>query len=128
MWAALAMIAAMMASGSVADMKHHRRVLIIAAPTAGDATLAAQRRQLAGWRQGADDRDLSVVEVIGDHVSGATDAAAALRHRYDLPAAHFRAVLIGKDGHVAMREGQPIPADRLEATIDAMPMRRAGLR
>jgi hypothetical protein len=37
-------------------------------------------------------------------------------------------VLVGKDGHAALRRSEPIDASTLVATIDAMPMRRAGQR
>jgi hypothetical protein len=117
-----------MATMSMAEMQHHRRVLIVAAPSAADPALAEQRRELAGWTKAGEDRDVSVVEIVADHVTGASDAAAALRHYYRLPADRFTVVLVGKDGHEADRSPRPYPARALEATIDAMPMRRAGLR
>jgi hypothetical protein len=117
-----------LAAATVASMQHHRRVLIVAASSPADPALAEQRRELAGWHGGAADRDVSVVEVVGGQVTGASDAADALRRRYRLPADRFTAVLIGKDGHEADRSPRPYPARALEATIDAMPMRRAGLR
>ncbi|MBH0619302.1 DUF4174 domain-containing protein, partial [Salmonella enterica] len=116
------------AAPTVAQMRDHRRVLVIAAPSADDPRLRAQRATLASWGRGAADRDVNVVEVVGRMVSGAADGAASLRVRYHLPPTSFAAVLIGKDGHVAYRSAEPIPAERLQGTIDAMPMRRAGQR
>lgn len=113
---------------SVADMRWQRRVLVVVAPSAGDPALAAQREALRGWQRGAEDRDVQVVEVIGDHVTGARDTAAALRARLQLPAGRFALVLIGKDGHVALHSGEPVLAETLRGRIDAMPMRRAGQR
>ena len=113
---------------SVAEMKWQRRVLVVAAPGARDPALAAQRAALRGWQRGAEDRDVQVVEVIGDRVTGARDAAATLRARLHLPATRFGLVLIGKDGHVALRSAEPVPAEALQGRIDAMPMRRAGRR
>ncbi|NTS63628.1 DUF4174 domain-containing protein [Sphingomonas sp. HHU CXW] len=113
---------------SVAEMKWQRRVLVVAAPSGGDPALAAQRNALRGWPRGAEDRDVQVVEVIGDRVTGARDAATALRARLRLPATRFALVLIGKDGHVALRSGEPVLAETLQGRIDAMPMRRAGQR
>ena len=52
---------------------------MIAAPTANDPALARQREMLSKWRAKAEDRDLSVVEVIGNQVSGASDSGAAIR-------------------------------------------------
>jgi len=109
-------------------LRHQRRVLIIAAPSERDASLAAQRRALAGWIDGAKDRDLTVVDVIGHAVRGIDDRAATLRRHFDLAEGRFGVVLVGKDGHVALRSGRPVAARHLERTIDAMPMRRAGER
>ena len=116
------------ASSSVAGMQWERRVLLVAAPSADDPRLATQRRLLAAWRMEADRRDLSVVEVIGDRVIGATDAATGLRRMYRLPADGFAVVLIGKDGGVKRRATDPLAVADLAQTIDSMPMRRAGGR
>ncbi|WP_294358430.1 DUF4174 domain-containing protein [uncultured Sphingomonas sp.] len=123
----LALVAAA-SSLSVAEMKWQRRVLVVAAPGASDPALATQRETLRGWRRGAEDRDVQVVEMIGGRVTGARDTAAALRTRLRLPAARFAVVLIGKDGNVALRSAEPVLADTLQGRIDAMPMRRAGQR
>jgi hypothetical protein len=120
--------AAAMTVPSLAEMKWQRRVLVIAAPSASDPALSAQRDALRGWQRGADDRDVQVVEVIGDHVTGARNPAAQLRTQLDLPAGRFALVLIGKDGTVALRSVKLVPAQALEGRIDAMPMRRAGRR
>jgi len=109
-------------------MRWQRRVLVVAAPSARDPALAAQRNALRGWQRSAEDRDVQVVEVIGDRVSGARDAATALRARLLLSHERFGVVLIGKDGHVALRSGEPVLAETLQGRIDAMPMRRAGQR
>lgn len=118
---------ALAASPTVAQMKWDRRVLIVSAPATADEKLAEQRRILAAWKTNAAARDLSIVEVIGGTVSGASDAAAALRRKYHLPAT-FTAILISKDGGEKLRSAKPFPATALEATIDAMPMRKAGQR
>lgn len=55
--------------------------------------------------------------------------AANLRTHYRVSAeAPFVAVLIGLDGGEKWRATKPTPADQIFAVIDAMPMRRAGLR
>ncbi len=115
-------------ASTVAEMKDARRILIIAAPSRDDPNLAKQRQALAGWRQGAADRDLETIEVVGEAVSGSDDKGSALRQRYDLPPKTFSVILIGKDGHVALRSATPWPASQIESAIDAMPMRRAGQR
>ncbi|MES3082773.1 DUF4174 domain-containing protein [Sphingomonas faeni] len=118
---------ALAASPTIAQMRWERRVLIVSASTAEDPALAAQRRILATWKTNAAARDLTIVEVVGDTVRGASDPAAALRRKYHLPAS-FTAILIGKDGGEKLRSAKPFPAAALEATIDAMPMRKAGQR
>ncbi len=87
-----------------------------------------QRRILGEWRRQAADRDISVIDLVGADVTGAGDGAAGLRKRYALKPGRFAVLLIGKDGHVALRSARPIAAERLQAVIDAMPMRRAGER
>ena len=123
----LVLAVALAASPTLAQMKWERRVLIVAAPSLQDAALAEQRRILANWKANSDDRDLTVVEVIGDQVRAAGDTAASIRRKYRLPAT-FTAILIGKDGGEKLRSAKPFPAAVLEQTIDAMPMRRAGQR
>ncbi|PTQ63923.1 uncharacterized protein DUF4174 [Sphingomonas sp. PP-CE-3G-477] len=118
---------ALAASPTVAQMKWERRILIVSAPAADDASLAEQRRILATWKTNAAARDLTIVEVVGDTVRGASDPAAALRRKYRLPTS-FTAILVGKDGGEKLRSAKPFPAAALEATIDAMPMRKAGQR
>jgi hypothetical protein len=113
---------------SLAELRWQRRVLVVAATSARDPALAAQRNALRGWQRGAEDRDVQVVEVIGDRVTGARDAAAALRAQLRLSRERFGVVLIGKDGRVALRSGEPVLTETLQGRIDAMPMRRAGQR
>ena len=120
--------AATTATTSVAAMRWHRRVLILAAPVATDPSLLKQRRELAAWREQGEDRDVTIVEIVTDRVSGATDTAAALRRQWHLRADRFQAILIGKDGREALRTDKPFATEGLTRTIDAMPMRRAGQR
>ncbi|WP_426263371.1 DUF4174 domain-containing protein [Sphingomonas sp. PWP1-2] len=122
------LLAAAIAAATVADMRYERRVLIVAAPNEADARRIAQRASLDAMPQELGDRDVTVVEVTGDSVRGATDSAAALRTRWRLPKAAFGIVLVGKDGNAALRRAEPIDRATLVATIDAMPMRRAGQR
>ena len=113
---------------TVAQMRNRRRVLVIAAPAADDPRLRAQRATLASWSEGAADRDLAVVELVGRTISGAADDAASLRARFHLLPSSFAVVLVGKDGREAYRSATPVTAQMLQGTIDAMPMRRAGRR
>lgn len=104
------------------------RVLLLFAPGEDDPALTKQRRVLASAAQGARQRDLVVVEIVGTQASrpamSTDDAPDALRKRFGVPPAAFRAVLVGKDGGAKLSEAAPIEADRLFAVVDAMPMRR----
>lgn len=111
------------AVSSVAAMRWERRVLVVAAD-AVDARVLAQRAAVAEMGAEASDRDLVVVEIVGGIVTGASDEAAALRRAYGLPARGFAVALVGKDGGVKLRSGEPVSRVRLMAAIDAMPMRR----
>jgi len=108
------------------------RVLIAFAPSADDPALVRQRRTLAdAGEAAAHERDLTLVEVTGDAVRTSGDGesvmsgtVAALRRRFAAPVDRFMAVLVGKDGGTKLVSVEPISADRLFTTIDAMPMRR----
>jgi hypothetical protein len=115
-------------SPSVSAMKWKRRVLLVCAADEANPALSQQRRVIAHWRAAAEERDLTVVEIVGDKVIGASDTAKTLRRRYSLPTHAFAVILIGKDGGIKLRRAQAIPAGTLEETIDAMPMRRAEVR
>ena len=116
------------AAPTVAAMKNHRRVLIVATPSLTDPRFVQQRRALAGWRGGAAARDLSMVEVSRGQVRGASDSSKLIRRQWRLPPGEFQVVLVGKDGHEALRSPRPVAARTLQRLIDAMPMRRAGQR
>lgn len=122
------------AAFDLAQYRWTRRVLLLFAPSAGDSSYADEVRAFRSREAEVRERDLVLVSVLeagasaaGDRPLSAADAAA-LRRRYRAPAGRFTAVLVGKDGHAALRSGAPIVADRLFPTIDAMPMRRAEMR
>ncbi|MGU3538170.1 DUF4174 domain-containing protein [Methylobacterium sp. A54F] len=99
------------------------RVLVLSAPEAGDPRLGAQREALASARAGTAERALVVIEAVGPGAE-----AVALRRHLGLPEDAFRAVLVGKDGGAKLSAAEPIPPQKLFATIDAMPMRRDEMR
>ena len=115
--AALTLSAVM--AGPLDAYRWRSRVLVLSAPDPADADLRAQRAALGPMRGGVAERDLVVVEAVGD-----TPEARALRAQLSLPAGEFRAVLVGKDGGAKLTAAAPIPPQKLFATIDAMPMRR----
>ena len=132
-WAALAAWLAVVvipAAGAAAPLDDHRwkdRLLIVFAASPESAELGRQRAITAGMGADMRQRDLLQVEVIGATVRGASESAAAMRKRYGVQAGTFRVLLIGKDGGVKLDSSEPISAQQLTGTIDAMPMRRQEL-
>ncbi len=122
----LPLIALAAATMAVDAHRGRDRLLVVFAPGAASPALAAQRAAIDGPELA--ERDLHVVEVVGDSVMGASDRATALRARCHVAANAFRAVLIGKDGGVKLSSAAPLTTARLTATIDAMPMRQAEMR
>lgn len=104
-------------------LRWERRVLLVFAGGSRDPDLAVQRAAVEDERAAFRDRDLMIVEVVGDSVSGVRDYAPRLRSRYGVGQSAFAAFLLGKDGDAKLRSRTPIAAETLFATIDAMPMR-----
>lgn len=98
-------------------------MLVVAAPSPEEPDATQQKRIFAAAEAGARDRDLVLVEVFGDG-----PRAAEIRRRFGIPAGVFRAVLLGKDGGAKLASSRPIPAERLFAEIDGMPMRQDEMR
>jgi hypothetical protein len=121
--AALAAGAATAGGHPLEAYRWRARVLVVSAPDAADAGLRAQRAALGPLRGDLAARDLVVLEAVGDD-----STARALRATLGLPSGAFRAVLVGKDGGAKLTSAEPIPPQRLFATIDAMPMRREEMR
>ena len=113
---------------SVAGMQSHNRVLLVFAPSLRDAKLTAQREVMAKAALDAATRDLLLVQVADEQVIGAHDTAEGLRRRFHAPVPAYRAMLIGKDGNVALTTEDVLPAARIVSLIDAMPMRREEMR
>ncbi|WP_176484552.1 DUF4174 domain-containing protein [Sphingomonas spermidinifaciens] len=99
------------------------RLIVIFAPSRSDPNLLRQRALLRQSQRGMAERDVHVIEVVGDTVAGAHDYAAALRQRYAVPRGRFGVVLVGRDGGVKFRSAEAVVPIRIERIIDAMPMR-----
>jgi hypothetical protein len=112
------------AAASIDSYAWHNRLLIVFADKASSPELAKQRALIADAKAGYAERDLVPIQVIGDHVDGASDSADAMRRRYKVAPDTFRVLLIGKDGGVKMDSREPLEAQRIFGTVDAMPMRR----
>lgn len=109
------------------------RPLIIFTPGPGNPLLSAQREILDQRGDAFRDRDMILVAVVGDTVTINGRAARGLRAddlraRYQVDSKTQRALLVGKDGGVKLSSDTAFPADKLFATIDAMPMRQHEMR
>jgi hypothetical protein len=123
----LAGLPAASADVGIGAMTWQRRIIVMSAAHPQDADLAQQRRLLDAWT-GGEERDVTVVGIAGDKVTGAADDAASLRRHFQLPSRSFMVILVGKDGHVALRSRSPVTGETFQRAIDAMPMRKAGER
>jgi hypothetical protein len=111
----------------LASFKDHFRMLVVSAPSAANPALARQTQWLSANRPGLQDRDVVVIRIVGDAVKapGALKLdAQGLRQALGLRPANFGVVLVGKDGHEALRQSEPITMTSLFTAIDAMPMRQ----
>ncbi|WP_131113887.1 DUF4174 domain-containing protein [Lichenihabitans psoromatis] len=107
------------AANPLAPYRWTHRVLLVSAPSADDPQLLEQKTMFRAMQKGAAERDLALVEAVGDGAK-----ARALRAAAEVDGAGFRVLLIGKDGGTKMSSETPLGPDVLFPTIDAMPMRR----
>ena len=110
-------------------MHGQSRPLLIFAPKPDDPQLGIQLRILNEHAAEAHDRQLIPV-ALPYHAPAATVAqftdveAEALRRRFHIAPSDFMVVLIGKDGGPKLRSSKPLSMNKLNETIDAMPMRQ----
>jgi hypothetical protein len=132
--AAILMAAATQASAmdSLSGYAGRSRILVLFAAD-GDPKLAQQIELLKGKDNALADRDMVVLEVVGEKVRpiyGNANGihARQLRQDMSIDSPGFRAVLVGKDGGVKLRSQQVVSDAQLFDLIDHMPMRKAGQR
>ena len=118
---------------SMSNYRWKKRPLVVFAENDGSPLLAEQRQIVSRYRSDLNKRDVVVVWVVGNTVSTElgpppNSNATSLRARFDVADGEFRAVLAGKDGGERLSSAKPLAADKLFATIDAMPMRRDEMR
>ena len=102
------------------------RVLLLGAPTAGQADFLTQKKLLAAAAPGLADRDFIVLEVPFDQL--ATADRRTWTRQLGQPPDRFSVVLIGKDGGIKQVSPRPLTAAELFGTVDKMPMRRQEMR
>ncbi len=114
------------------SLRNHSRVLLVF--DNGDNRLAEQQLIVAADHiDGFKARDLLLAGISGSNAAvpaaklSATDDAAE-RKRFHVRPDQFTVILIGKDGGEKLRSHQPISWQKLQSTIDAMPMRQTEMR
>ncbi len=99
-----------------------KRLLLVAAPSAGQVDFKRQKALLAAVPAALQDRDILVLEVLYNGL-GLADLRY-LQQQTGLRPPAFGVVLIGKDGGVKRTSPQPLAPADLFGTVDQMPMRR----
>ncbi len=102
---------------SFAQNSNNRRVLLFI-DTQSNPIWLQQKQILQSDEAGCLDRDI----VIETYVLNKTDKK--ILTKYHVSAVPFTFLLIGKDGHMALRTNKIISKAQLFALIDGMPMRR----
>lgn len=115
------------------DLRGRVRPILIFAPRPEDPRLQIQLRTLEQHAAEARDRDIVPIALPynspGPTQTQLTTADAELaRRRFHVAPQDFVIVLIGNDGGEKMRASEPFSMNKLEETIDAMPMRRDEMR
>ncbi|MPQ94044.1 DUF4174 domain-containing protein [Thioclava sp. JE_KL1] len=104
----------------LAPYRWDRRVVLIFAPSETDPQFRAARKMVEAQAAGISERDITIL------ADTTPEMAGALRGKFGVDG--FRMLLIGKDGGVKMDRAEPISAETLFSTIDAMPMRQREMR
>jgi hypothetical protein len=109
------------------------RILLVFSQAESDK-FAEQSAVFDQYWQGMQERDLVVFGIHNELVENpegetfGAEAASRLRTKYRISEEEFAVILIGKDGTEKLRQHEVLEADKLFATIDAMPMRRQEMR
>ena len=126
------------AQQTLATLKDTHRVLLLFAPSDRDPRYVQQMQMLAHHGAEMKERDLVLIPVVteaGPQITaetlrvirgpGLSDEEQLLaRQRFHLAPEAFATILLGKDGGEKLRVTAPVSMDRLNRTIDAMPMRK----
>jgi hypothetical protein len=124
------------AAGTLAEMRGKSRPLLIFYPQyPGDPSLGRmvvrQRTSIDGHREELRDRDVVAIYVpipADDAALQSKDFLGGLRTQFHIEGQEFTVVLLGKDGGEKFRSHTPVTIEKLDALIDAMPMRQQEMR
>ena len=109
----------------LASYRDKHRVLLLFAPNEQDSRYQGQRKLWKGEEAGFKERQLLVLSLLADSKS---TAPATLGKRFGVDPKTFTVILVGKDGHNAYQNKEPVTAEAVYHRIDAMPMRREEMR
>lgn len=110
--------------------KWKKRPLLLFAPSAQNAAYHRQKEVIQANKAGLEDRDMVVIELIGEDsviVNGTQQKGLhgkELRSRFEVPQEAFSVILVGKDGTEKQRSNEAVALEELFGLIDRMPMRR----
>jgi hypothetical protein len=132
----LALACVLATPASAYDLAQHLwrdRLLMVVAPTAGDAQAQALLQRLGARADAVADRRLVIFELYRDHGRAggqplAGDQVAGLRRDLGATADTRAMVLLGLDGGIKRRTGLDAPLREIFALIDGMPMRQQEIR
>jgi hypothetical protein len=118
---------------SLATLRDRARPLLIFAPTPNDPQLQIQLRRLHDHVPDLTARDIVVIAIPYENPSPTpatltVEAAQSARRRFHIAPTDFIVILIGKDGGEKLRSSKPLTIEKLNETIDAMPMRQQEMR
>lgn len=113
--------------------KWKNRVLVLFAASDDDAAYERMKSALDDAQEDVDDRDLVLLEVVGNQcvVEGVVAAEAAcstLRDRFGMSADKYGLMLLGKDGQIKLKGNESTSVHDVFGLIDTMPMRRREMR
>lgn len=127
---------------TLASLKDKNRVLLFFAANRQDPRFLEQFALLRHHAAEMHERDLVVIPILTDEAAPAdpdivrsfptttvsTPEQLATRGLYHVALNDFTVLLIGKDGGEKLRSRSPISPEKLNAVIDAMPMRKDEMR
>jgi len=89
-----------------------------------------QRDLLADHQRELKERNVAVIWVpsLNDSPPASIEKWRGLRDTFHVDARRFTVILVGKDGGEKFRSNSPVTIEKLDALIDAMPMRQQEMR
>ena len=111
------------AADVLSSLRWKKRVLVVSALKPDNLSLIRQRQIFTDAQQAMAERDVVLVEAVESN-----DTAQEIRKKLSIAPGEFWALLVGKDGHIALSSQTELSASYLSRVIDAMPMRKDEMR